>query len=69
MERIKGLSEVKVLKIKEAAAKMMVTSRGIRYSCHKLTFMVARCERFRNCHRFGSQTQAMHEDKHGKQAA
>lgn len=25
MERIKGLSEVKVLKIKEAAAKMMVT--------------------------------------------
>lgn len=28
MERIKGLSEVKVLKIKEAAAKMMVTWTG-----------------------------------------
>lgn len=29
MERIKGLSEVKVLKIKEAAAKMMVTMKRI----------------------------------------
>lgn len=32
MERIKGLSEVKVLKIKEAAAKMMVTWKRISYN-------------------------------------
>jgi hypothetical protein len=69
MERIKGLSEVKVLKIKEAAAKMMVTWTRISDTVHQLIFLVAGCERLCDCHWLGGQTQAMYEDKHRKQAA
>jgi hypothetical protein len=50
MERIKGLSEVKVLKIKEAAAKMMVTWTRISDTVHQLIFLVAGCERLCDCH-------------------
>lgn len=47
----------------------MVTWTRISVAVHQLIFLVAGRERLCDCHWLGGQTQAMHEDKHGKQAA